>query len=236
MDLLRCNPRLESRTRQLPDRFEPANAGYFAAERVAEDHAIGKNIKGRRSKTAYRSEAYRNTSRHARRLQRKSTNAVHIPPILGWYTDILVALADGPRRRVNLEARFTEARLRQIVQRDLAGLMTTYRLPNLKRVPGSHPGRGGTKRGMAIAINPAFPLVGPLSSLLRRLATESGFSVEGDMSRRSRSRATEQASRHLSALRLPDADKGAISTVMFIRSRSQLALIPRRSRRVAALS
>jgi hypothetical protein len=59
--------------------------------------------------------------------------------------------------------------------------MTTYRLPSLQKAPGSRPGRGGTKRGYAVALNPAFPLIQPVSSLLTSIAKEHGLSVESDV-------------------------------------------------------
>ncbi len=149
-------------------------------------HSAGRGsshtIKGVVGKTTSKSEAYLNTARYTRRQQRASTRSVPIPPLLGPFTDILAALAAGPLRRINLETRFHELRIAGVAKRDVAGLMTSWRLPYLQVKRASGVGRGKAQRGYALALNPAFPLALPVRCLIRRIAKVYALAVDGDIS------------------------------------------------------
>ncbi len=85
-------------------------------------------------------------------------------------TDILVGLSTGPRRRSVLDGWFSERRTASIVRRDRAGLTTKWTLPYR-----------GVRRGDAVALNPAFPLMREVRAVLTSLAKQYDVRTANDM-------------------------------------------------------
>jgi hypothetical protein len=128
------------------------------------------------------SDSYHRTSRYIRRQNRKNSDAITLPSILGPVTSVAVALGSGPLRRANLQTRFQERVLQSVRKLDAAGLIVEWQLPNIKPGPAVKIGKGRARRGIALALNSAFPLAKEVRKLAKAVANEFELSIQCDMS------------------------------------------------------
>lgn len=138
-------------------------------------------IKGKRSASAAGSQLYQQSARFFRRQNRKHGAAITVPSVLGPNTAVIAALAHGPLRRANLQMRFQERILQSARKLDAAGLTTSWQLPNLKPGKGVTIGKGRARRGICVAINPAFPLANDVQRLARRIAETYDIAIADDL-------------------------------------------------------
>jgi len=138
-------------------------------------------ITGKRSATRAGSEYYKRSARYFRRQNRATSQAVCVPSILGPNTAVIAALCAGPRRRANLQMLFHERILQSLRKNDAAGVTTDWQLPNLKPGKGLQIGKGRARRGICVALNPAFPFVAEVRKLATSIAKTYDVTIDGDL-------------------------------------------------------
>jgi hypothetical protein len=128
------------------------------------------------------SARYRRSARYFRRRRQAVVQAVWVAPIFGSLTAVIAALAKGPVRRVNMFGLFPERIFTALPRTDVAGLTASWYLPSLRKANGNvRLGKGGARRGCALALNPAFPLSREVRALADSIAKAYGIVVESDL-------------------------------------------------------
>lgn len=125
---------------------------------------------------------YQRSARYFRRRQLAGSKAAWVPPVFGSLTAVIAALADGPARRVNMFGLFPERIFTALPRTDIAGLTTNWNLPSLRTANNNAGlGKGGARRGCALALNPGLPVLNEVRALASRLAKTYDIAIDRDV-------------------------------------------------------